>query len=207
MFVLIDPKIAILNKSIKKHSYFIPTYDENETIIPLLISKMNKIGVFYGSTTGTTEDVARRIAEKLNVSSAHIFEVSKLTEALVNEYDVLVLGSSTWGAGELQDDWYDGVNVLKKCDLSHKYVALFGCGDSDSYSDTFCDAIGIIYEDLKDTHCKFCGAVDTAGYTFDSSIAVVDGKFVGLPIDEVNEDNQTEERISAWAEQVKQEIS
>ena len=69
------------------------------------------------------------------------------------------------------------------------------------------DANGIIYEDLKDTHCKFCGAVDTAGYTFDSSIAVVDSKFVGLPIDEVNEDNQTEERISAWAEQVKQEIS
>jgi len=41
MFVLIDPKIAILNKSIKKHSYFIPTYDENEAIIPLLI------GIFY----------------------------------------------------------------------------------------------------------------------------------------------------------------
>ena len=98
---------------------------------------MNKIGVFYGSTTGTTEDLARRIAEKLDVPSAHIYDVSKLTEALVGEYDVLVLGSSTWGAGELQDDWYDGIKVLKKCDLSHKYVALFGCGDSDSYSDTF----------------------------------------------------------------------
>ena len=36
-----DKIIAILNKSIKKHSYFIPTYDENETIIPLLI------GIFY----------------------------------------------------------------------------------------------------------------------------------------------------------------
>lgn len=84
---------------------------------------------------------------------------------------------------------------------------MFGCGDSDSYSDTFCDAIGILYEDLKDTHCKFCGATDTAGYTFDSSIAVVDGKFVGLPLDEVNEDSKTDERISAWAEQVKQEIS
>ena len=45
------------------------------------------------------------------------------------------------------------------------------------------------------------------GYTFDSSIAVVDGKFVGLPLDEVNEDSKTDERISAWAEQVKQEIS
>ena len=168
---------------------------------------MNKIGVFYGSTTGTTEDLARRIAEKLEVPSAHIYDVSKLTEALVNEYDVLVLGSSTWGAGELQDDWYDGVKVLKKCDLSHKHVALFGCGDSDSYSDTFCDAIGILYEELKGTHCKFCGAVDTAGYTFDSSTAVVNGKFVGLPLDEVNEDGQTDERISAWAEQIKQEIS
>ena len=168
---------------------------------------MNKIGVFYGSTTGTTEDLARRSAEKQDVPSAHIYDVSKLTEALVGEYDVLVLGSSTWGAGELQDDWYDGIKILKKCDLSHKYVALFGCGDSDSYSDTFCDAIGILFEELKDTHCKFCGVVDTSGYTFDSSIAVVNGKFVGLPLDEVNEDGQTDERISAWVEQVKQEIS
>ena len=190
---------------------------------------MNKIGVFYGSTTGTTEDLARRIAEKLDVPSAHIYDVSKLTEALVGEYDVLVLGSSTWGAGELQDDWYDGIKVLKKCDLSHKYVALFGCGDSDSYSDTFCDAIGILYEELKDMKSNvhisaLCpGPVDTnfnetanvifalkgisAGYTFDSSIAVVNGKFVGLPLDEVNEDGQTDERISAWVEQVKQEIS
>ena len=55
---------------------------------------MNKIGVFYGSTTGTTEDLARRIAEKLDVPSADVFDVSKLTEALVNEYDVLVLGIS-----------------------------------------------------------------------------------------------------------------
>ena len=45
------------------------------------------------------------------------------------------------------------------------------------------------------------------GIPFDSSIAVVDGKFVGLPLDEVNEDSKTDERISAWAEQVKQEIS
>lgn len=167
---------------------------------------MNKIGVFYGSSTGTTEDVASRVAEKLGVSSADVYEVSKLTEALAEQYDVLVLGSSTWGAGELQDDWYDGVKVLKKCDLSHKCVALFGCGDSDSYCDTFCDAIGVLYEELKDTKCKFVGATDPAGYTFDSSISVVDGKFVGLPLDEVNESDKTDERIEAWTEQVKQEI-
>lgn len=168
---------------------------------------MNKIGVFYGSTTGTTEDVARRVAEKLGVPTAQVHDVSKLTEELVATYDVLVLGSSTWGSGELQDDWYDGVEVLKKCDLSHKQIALFGCGDSDSYGDTFCDAMGIIYEDLKESRCKFCGATDPSGYTFDSSIAVVDGKFIGLPIDEVNEDSKTDGRISAWVAQLQQEIN
>ena len=166
---------------------------------------MNKIGVFYGSTTGTTEDLARRIAEKLDVPSAHVFDVSKLTEALVNEYDVLVLGSSTWGAGELQDDWYDGVKVLKKCDLSHKSVALFGCGDSDSYSDTFCDAIGTIYSDLRNTGCKFIGAVDASGYSFDSSTACINGMFVGLPLDEMNEDDQTEGRIDQWLASIRKE--
>lgn len=168
---------------------------------------MNRIGVFYGSTSGTTADVANRIAEKLNVPSEQVHDVANITEELVNGYDVLVLGTSTWGSGELQDDWYDGIKVLKKCDLSHKCVALFGCGDSESYCDTFCDGMGIIYEELKDTHCKFCGTTNTDGYTFDSSISVVNGKFVGLPLDEVNESNKTDERIDAWVEQLNQEIN
>ena len=166
-----------------------------------------RTGIFYGSTTGMTESLAAKIAARTGVAQTDVHNVADASADEAEGYDLLLLGSSTWGCGELQDDWYDGIKVLKKCDLSHKYVALFGCGDSDSYSDTFCDAIGILYEELKDTRCKFCGAVDTAGYTFDSSIAVVNGKFVGLPLDEVNEDGQTDERISAWVEQVKQEIS
>ena len=168
---------------------------------------MKTIGIFYGSSTGTTEGIAKRIAEKLGVEDKDIHDVSNASPADVAPYEILLLGCSTWGAGDLQDDWDSYLGKLKKLDLSEKTVALFGCGDSASFSDTFCDAIGILYEDLKDTHCKFCGATDTAGYTFDSSIAVVDGKFVGLPLDEVNEDSKTDERISAWAEQVKQEIS
>ena len=100
-----------------------------------------------------------------------------------------------------------GIKVLKKADLSHKFVALFGCGDSDSYSDTFCDGIGILYEELKDTHCTFCGATDPSGYTFDSSVAVINGKFVGLPLDEVNEDGKTDERIAQWTEALKKNVS
>ena len=140
---------------------------------------MKKTGIFYGSTTGTTESVARLIAEKLGVSPADVHDVSKLDAALAESYEALILGTSTWGDGELQDDWYDGIKVLKNANLSGKTIALFGCGDSESYSDTFCDGMGILFEDLKDSGCTFVGAVSDSDYTYASSVAVADGKFVG----------------------------
>ena len=159
---------------------------------------MGKTAIIYGSTTGTTEDIAGRIASKLNIAQGDIYEISKVTADTVAGYDTLLLGSSTWGSGDLQDDWYDGIETLKGADLAAKKIALFGCGDSSSYSDTFCSALGTIYNDLKDSGATFVGSVDPSDYTFDGSDAVVDGQFVGLPIDEVNESDKTDERISNW---------
>lgn len=164
---------------------------------------MKKTGIFYGSTTGTTESVARLIAEKLGVSPADVHDVSKLDAALAESYEALILGTSTWGDGELQDDWYDGIKVLKNANLSGKTIALFGCGDSESYSDTFCDGMGILFEDLKDSGCTFVGAVSDSDYTYASSVAVADGKFVGLALDDVNESDRTDARVSAWTEMLK----
>lgn len=166
---------------------------------------MKRIGIFYGSTTGTTEAIARKIANMLNVAESDIHNASHIKESLIKEYGVLLLGSSTWGDGDLQDDWYEGMRKLAGMNLAGITVALFGCGDSVSYSDTFCDAIGIMYEDLKATGCHFCGAVPTEGYKFDHSKAVVDGKFVGLPIDDMNEEEKTNQRVNQWVELLKNE--
>lgn len=163
---------------------------------------MKKTGIFYGSTTGTTESVARLIADKLGIAPADVHEVTQLDTALAESYEVLILGTSTWGDGELQDDWYDGLKVLQGANLSGKTVALFGCGDSESYSDTFCDAMGLLYEGLKDSGCTFVGAVDDSGYTYSASVAANDGKFVGLALDDVNESDRTDDRVSAWAAQL-----
>lgn len=168
---------------------------------------MKKTGIFYGSTTGTTESVARLIAEKLGVSPADVHDVSKLDAALAESYEALILGTSTWGDGELQDDWYDGIKVLKNANLSGKIIALFGCGDSESYSDTFCDGMGILFEDLKDSGCTFVGAVSDSDYTYASSVAVADGKFVGLALDDVNESDRTDARVSAWTEMLKVDLA
>lgn len=168
---------------------------------------MKKTGIFYGSTTGTTESVARLIAEKLEVSPEDVHDVSKLDAALAESYEALILGTSTWGDGELQDDWYDGIKVLKGMDLSGKTVALFGCGDSESYSDTFCDGMGILFNDLKNSGCRFIGAVPDADYTYSSSIAVTDSNFVGLAIDDINESDKTDERVTDWTEKLKTELA
>ena len=156
---------------------------------------MSKTIVVYGSTTGTCESIAQTLGDQLG---AEVINVSDLTANQLAEADNIVLGTSTWGAGELQDDWYDGVNVVKSANLSGKRVALFGCGDSASYSDTFCGGMKELYDAAVAAGATVVGAVPTDGYTFDDSDAVVDGQFVGLALDDVNEDDKTSERISAW---------
>ena len=164
---------------------------------------MKKTLVVYGSSTGTCEEIAGKIAEKLGVESMN---VADMTADTIKENDNLVLGTSTWGSGELQDDWYDGLDTLKAADLSGKTIALFGCGDSESYGDTFCGAMGELYNGLKDKGATFIGAVDASDYNYEDSEAVVDGKFVGLALDDVNESDKTDERIDAWVAAIKDKL-
>lgn len=166
---------------------------------------MKKTGIFFGSTNGTTESIAEQIAKKLNIDSADVHNVSQASPEDFGKYEVLLLGSSTWGSGDLQDDWYDFLPKIKTLDLSDKLVSLFGCGDSVSFGDTFCDALGTIFNNLKETHCKFIGFMDTEDYSFEYSTAIADGKFVGLPLDEMNEDDRTTERIDKWIATLKKE--
>lgn len=160
---------------------------------------MSKTIVIFGSSTGTCEAIAEKIGSRLG---AEVLNVQDLTADVVDANDNLILGTSTWGAGELQDDWYDGIDVLKSADLSSKTIALFGCGDCESYGDTFVGGIGELYDAIKNSGANFVGAVSTDGYTFDDSAAVVDGQFVGLPLDDVNEDDKTDGRIDAWIAQI-----
>ena len=156
---------------------------------------MKKTIVVYGSSTGTCEGIAEKIGAKLG---AEVLNVQDLTADVVAANENLILGTSTWGAGELQDDWYDGIKVLQSADLSGKTIALFGCGDAESYSDTFVGGMGELYDAVKNSGARVVGSVSTDGYTFDDSAAVVDGQFVGLPLDDVNEDDKTDGRIDAW---------
>jgi flavodoxin I len=159
-------------------------------------------GIFFGSTTGNTENAARAIQQRLE-AGAEVLEVTEMSAESLEKYDTLLLGSSTWGDGELQDDWEQGIEVLRTADLSGKKVGIFGCGDQFTYPDTFADALGIIYGAIEHSGATLVGAWPTDGYEFSESKSVVDGKFVGLVLDEDNQSDLTGKRIAAWTDLLK----
>ncbi|MBF0586464.1 flavodoxin [Prosthecochloris sp. N3] len=164
---------------------------------------MKQIGIFYGSSTGNTEAAATTIASALGMESVTLHDISETEPDALLSYDNLILGASTWGFGELQDDWQNFLPGIAELDLGGKTVALFGLGDQYSYSDVFLDAMGIIYEEVRARGAEIVGAWPTDGYEFDGSRAIADGSFVGLALDADNQDDLTPERINQWISQLK----
>ena len=164
---------------------------------------MKKIGIFYGSTTGATLSVAEEIAKQLGVSPADVHDVASAAPSSVGDYDVLVIGASTWGAGDLQEDMATFLDGVSSLDLEGKEVAIFGCGD-DSMSDTFCNSVGEIYHRTK---AMFIAPFNNDGYDYSHSESDVHGMIVGLCIDNVNHPDETPARIKAWVEEIKKEIA
>jgi flavodoxin I len=163
---------------------------------------MGKTGIFYGSSTGTTEKIAKIIAEKLGIAANDVHNIESNKGDLA-AYDFLIFGSSSTGLGDLQYCWDDYLNTLKSADLSGKTIALFCCGDSYIYTDSFCGAMRKIYDVIKDKGCEIIGSVDTDGYELGDTDAVIDGKFIGLAIDNDNEEDKTLERINLWINAIK----
>ena len=116
---------------------------------------MAKTILIYGSTTGNTEELSGRVAAGLEQGGADVTvkDVADTGVAELASYDAIVFGCSTWGDGELQDDFIDFHADLDGTSLNGKKAAVFGPGDSDDYPDTFCDAVDILEDALKG-----CGA-------------------------------------------------
>ncbi|NEP19735.1 MAG: flavodoxin FldA, partial [Leptolyngbya sp. SIO4C1] len=86
-------------------------------------------------------------------------------------------------------------------------VAYFGTGDQIGYADNFQDAMGILEEKISGLGGKTVGYWSADDYDHSESLAIRDGKFCGLALDEDNQSDKTEQRIQVWTAQIKQEMS
>jgi flavodoxin I len=170
---------------------------------------MSSVGIFVGSSGGVTLSAAEKLQELFD--GAELINMEEDYDDLdqFNDFDVLLIGSSTWGQGDPQRDWVDPLYEMQneEPDLSGKKVAFFGAGDQDTHGEFFVSALG----KMEDIFHK-CGAKTgfghwpTDGYTYKYSDAEKAGKFCGLPIDDINQEDLTQERLTTWAEQVKKEM-
>lgn len=166
---------------------------------------MAKIGIFFGSTEGNTERVVGQIVDAF-AGEAESFNVNSATADDMQPFQYIILSCPTWEIGQLQEDWESFIDEIEKVDYTGKKVTYLGLGDADGYPDTFLDALGIIHDRIKDKGAKFVGAWPTEGYNFEASKGVVDGKFLGLAIDEDNQSDKTAERVTKWVAELKKEF-
>ena len=159
-----------------------------------------KVGLFYGTTTGNTEEVAELIQEKLGEDNiSEIGDVNDLSAEQLTGYDLLILGIPTWHIGEMQDDWADRFDELEGIDLKGTKIALFGLGDQDGYPDTFLDGMGELYNKLVERGAEGgIGFTTTDSFDYTGSTAIIDGKFCGLAIDQDCQPEMTEDRVTSW---------
>lgn len=163
-----------------------------------------KIGLFYGSSTCYTEMAAEKIRAIIGDDLVDIHNVKDVPLSRMNDYDLLILGISTWDFGEIQEDWSAIWEHIAGVSLKNKCVALFGLGDQEGYGEWFLDAMGLLHDELVPTGVNFIGYWPNQGYEFEASKALSeDGQhFVGLALDEDSQYELSDERIATWCEQI-----
>jgi flavodoxin I len=162
---------------------------------------MKKIGLFYGSTSGKTLGIIDEVEFNLD----DLVDVYNVAEGIDNmtSYDNLILAVPSYGVGELQEDWEKIFSQFKSIDFSGKTVALIGVGNQTTFGETFVGAIKILYDTVMAKGGKLIGLTSTEGYFFEECDALVDGNFMGLVLDEENQDDLTPDRIYDWIEEIK----
>ncbi len=161
---------------------------------------MFKIGIFFGSDTGSTKKVAYFIYEK--ISKYIDVSILNIVDSCLNDFedfDILIIGTSTWYYGELQYDWDNFLSKFKKINFTNKIVCFFGCGNQKDYSDYFCNGVYKLYNIVKKNDALIIGYWPTKNYFFKDSISLINKHyFIGLMIDEINQYQFTNRRISIW---------
>ncbi len=165
---------------------------------------MSKTGIFYSFNSTKTAKAAEKILAEFgadfNITSINAEE---LTEELFLSFTNLILGVPTWFDGELPNYWDEFVPALEDLNLKGKKIAIFGLGNQVEYPENFGDAVGIMAELVQERGAKLIGFTSIDGYSYESSRAVADGKFMGLVLDQETQPRQSKERISSWVKELK----
>lgn len=116
---------------------------------------MPKILILYASMSGNTEEIANLVAEGLQENGIEPTIIDIMNSPFAHElleYDGVIIGSYTWGDGELPDDFLEFYVEMSGVDLSGIKSAVFGSGDHAFLE--FCAAVEIFERKLLECNAQ-----------------------------------------------------
>jgi flavodoxin I len=176
---------------------------------------MNKVGIFFGTDSGTTRLIAKKIARALKKRIgddrvAKPVNINRTTPEGLLAFDRLILGTPTYGEGVLpgkasrnsEESWLEFLPDLQGEDFSGRRIALYGLGDQEEYPESFLDAMRDLYDAFSAAGGELIGRSPIAGFEFKKSRAVEQDHFIGLALDQHLQHMLTDQRIEAWLDVV-----
>jgi len=195
-------------------SGFSPSFLRERQALALLFSTSPKVGIFYGTSTGSTSEAAnliyRTLGEDIAAEPQDIDALKGEIASTFSRFDSLIAGTPTWNTGadtERSGTGWDEIyyGELSQINLQGKKAAVFGLGDSVSYGENYADAAGELHDVLEGSGCRMMGYTSQEGYLHEASKAIRQDLFCGLLLDVVNQEDLTEGRVKAWVAQLIQE--
>ena len=172
---------------------------------------MKKILLIYSPRKGSVEKIAKKIFVKFNSHDVDMFAIEDFSFTQIKEYENIIMGGSTVGAETWQNAknniWSSFLHQIEDLKLENIKVAIFGLGDQLHYTEHFVDDMRQPYDAFKIANATIVGEFPTDTYNFDYSKAIVNGKFIGLPIDDDIQPELTDERIEKWVNNLKNQFN
>lgn len=175
--------------------------------------EMANVGIFFGTSTGSTGEVADMIKKELGDDADGPFDIETLEGSLqenFGKYAALIVGTPTWNTGadvERSGTGWDEIyyKSMQLVNLQGKKVAVFGLGDQVSYAENYADATGELHDVFQGLGAQMFGYTSMEGYEHEDSKAIRGDKFCGLLCDMVNQEELSEERVQKWVAQLRAE--
>ncbi len=160
---------------------------------------MQSIGIFYATISGNTKHVANAIADALSIAHTHVYNVADIDVATMLNYDHIILGTPTYGKGDLHYIWSEILEEMKPFDFTKKRCSIFCLGDQKFHGSTFAGALVKMYDLLTAQGITVTGKWTDQRYTFEHSPSLLsDNSYHGLVLDEVNQHSLSVSRIETW---------
>ncbi len=105
--------------------------------------------LIYATNSGSTLEVCNYITTEFTQKGQEITqkEAREVDPHELNAYDLIILGSPTWGDGEIHESFIEFIKKFENITLPDKRFAVFGLGDS-TY-EHFCAAADHLEEFVK----------------------------------------------------------